>query len=156
MVGDRRQRLDLDVDERQRVLGNGGRVGEHERDRLADVTHLALRYHRLRERLEIRQRLQPHGDARHAVAHILGRDHAVYARQGARARNVDRADAAVGNGAAQDRRVQHVAAREIVDILPPPAQKPQILEPFDRAADQRVDGSHARSPPRSLARAFAP
>ena len=33
----------------------------------------------------------------------------------------------MGNGAAQDRRVQHVLAREIIDVLSAPAQKPQIL-----------------------------
>ena len=69
-------------------------------------------------------------------------------------REIDRTDTAVGDGAAQDRRIQHIAAREIVDIFPASAQKTQILEPFDRAANERVDGSHLRSPPRSLARAF--
>ena len=148
-VGDRRQRLDLDLDQAERVLGNGRGLGEHDRDGLAHVAHLGLCDHRLSERLEIRQRLQPHGDARHAVADILGRDHAVYARQRARGRDGDRADAAMGDGAAQDRRVQHVLAREIVNVLSAPAQKAQILEPFDRAADERVDRSHAQSPLRS-------
>ena len=154
MVGDRRQRLDIDLDQPERVLGDCRRVGERERDRLADVTHFAFRDHRLRERLEFRQRLQPHGHARHIVAHIRGRDHAMHARQCTRARNLDRTDTTVGDGAAQDRRIQHIAAREIVDIFPASAQKTQILEPFDRAANERVDGSHLRSPPRSLARAF--
>jgi hypothetical protein len=153
-VGDRRQRLDLDLDQAERILGNGRRVGEHDRDGLAHVAHLGLGDHRLSERLEIRQRLQPHGDARHAIADIPGRDHAMHAWQGARGRNGDRADAAMGDGAAQDRRVQHVLAREIVDILSASAQKAQILEPFDRAADERVDRSHARPPLRSLALAF--
>jgi hypothetical protein len=148
-VGDGRQRLDLDLDQAERVLGDGRGLGQHDRDGLAHVAHLGLGDHRLSERLEIRQRVQPHGDARHAVADILGRDHAVYARQRARGRDGDRADAAMGDGAAQDRRMQHVLAREIVDVLSAPAQKAQILEPFDRAADERVDRSHARSPPRS-------
>jgi len=37
---------------------------------------------------------------------------------------IDRADAAVGDRAAQDRRVQQALAGYIVDILPAPAQKP--------------------------------
>ena len=126
-VGDRRQRFDLGLDQAECVLGYAGSVGEHDRNRLSDVAHFGLGDHRLSEALELRQRLQPHGDARHAVADLLGRDHGVYARQGARARHLDRADATMGNGAAQDRRVQHVLAREIIDVLSAPAQKPQIL-----------------------------
>ena len=45
------------------------------------------------------------------------------------------ADAAMGDGAAQDRGVQHALAREIVDIAPRPRSEAQIFEPFDRAAD---------------------
>ena len=51
------------------------------------------------------------------------------------ARRIDAADAAVRDGAAQDRRIQHAVALEIVDILAAAAQKPQILDPLDRAAD---------------------
>ena len=36
-------------------------------------------------------------------------------------------------------------ARKVVDVLAAAAQKAQVLHPFDRAADQGVDGSHCRS-----------
>ena len=153
-VGDRRQRFDIDFDQPQCILGNPGGIGEHEGEHLADVAHLGLGDHRLPERFEIRQRLQPHGNARHAVADILRGEHAMHAGKRAGGGNVDRADAAMGDGAAQERRVQHVLACEIVDILPAATEKAEIFEAFDRAADERVDRSHlcsrARSPASSL------
>jgi hypothetical protein len=54
----------------------------------------------------------------------------------------------MGDGAAQDRCVQHVLAGEIVDILAAAADKAKVLQPFDRLADERVDGSHAMFPSR--------
>ncbi len=44
-------------------------------------------------------------------------------------------DAAMRDGAAQDRRVQHALALQIADELAAAAQKAQILDPLDRAAD---------------------
>jgi hypothetical protein len=155
-VGDRRQRFNIDFDQPERIFGDAGAVGEHKGEHLADVAHLGLGDHRLPERFEIRQRLQPHGNAGHAVADVLGREHAMHAGKRAGGRNVDRADAAVGDRAAQKRRVQHVLAREIVDILPAAAEEAEILEAFDRAADERIDRSHLRSRARSPASSLWP
>ncbi len=145
-IGDRGQRLDVDLDQAERVLGNAGSVGEHERDRLADIAHLRLRDHRLAEPLEFRQRLQPHRHARHALADVPGGDHAVHACERERRRSVDRADAAMRDRAAQHRRMQQPFAREIIDKLAAPAHEAQVLQALDRAADERVDRSHVRSP----------
>ena len=78
-----------------------------------------------------------------AVADILGRDHAMHAGERACRRNIDRAQAAMGDRAAQDGRMQHFLAREVVDILPAAADEAQILEPLDRAADQKICRLHA-------------
>ena len=145
-ISDGGQRLDVDLDQAERILGNAGSVGEHERDRFADITHLRLGDHRLAEPLEFRQRLQPHRHARHALPDIRRGDHAVHAHERERRRSIDRADAAVRDRAAQDRRVQQSFAREIVDELPAPAHEAQVLQALDRAADERVDRSHVRSP----------
>ena len=51
--------------------------------------------------------------------------------------------------------MQQAGARQIVDIFAPAAQETQILQPFDRAADERVDGSHAKSFAESFAWSFA-
>ena len=44
--------------------------------------------------------------------------------------------------------MQHVLTREIVDILAAAAQEAQILDPFDRLADERIDRSHVPFPSR--------
>ncbi len=154
-VGDHRQLLDIDLDQADGILGDAGGLGEHERDRLADIAHLGLGDDWLAVLLEIRQRLQPHGHAWDAIAHILDhdvlrRDHGMHARQRACRRGVDGADAAMGDRAAQDGRVQGILAREVVDILAAAAQEAKILAPFDRAADEGIDRLHARSLARSL------
>ena len=42
-VHDRRQRLDVERDRVERILGDGGAVRQHDRDRLADIAHLVVR-----------------------------------------------------------------------------------------------------------------
>ena len=43
--------------------------------------------------------------------------------------------------------MQHVLAREIVDVLAAAAHEAQIFQPFDRLADERIDRPHAPFPP---------
>ena len=136
-IGHRRQRLDVDRDRLQRVLGERRAVGHHDRDRLADVAHLADGDDRLLVALELGQRLLPQRNVRH-VADIGRRDHGVHARPRARRRRVDRADAAVRDRAAQDHRMQHFLADEIVDVLSAPGEKAEVLDALDRAADEGV------------------
>ena len=50
---------------------------------------------------------------------------------------VDAADAAVRDAAAQDHRVQHAGALEIVDELAAAGEKARVLGPIDRLTDQR-------------------
>src|SRR4029077_9781257 len=58
-----------------------------------------------------------------------------------RRRTIDRTDAAMRHRAAQDRGVQHVFAVQIVDVLPAPGKKTEILQPLDRTADEQVAGA---------------
>ena len=132
-VGHRRQRLDLDRDRFQRVLADGDAVGQHHGDRLADIAHLVVRDHRLLERLELRQRLQPHRDDRRAARHVGRGDDRMHAGHLQRRRGVDRDDAAVRHRAAQDHGIEQASGREIVDILAAAAQEAQILAPLHRA-----------------------
>ena len=46
------------------------------------------------------------------------------------------------DGAAQDRRVQHAFTLQIADELAAAAQKPQVFDPLDRAADIAVRPDH--------------
>ena len=114
--------------------------------------------HRLRIRRDRRVR-PPERDGRDRPADIVRGEHRVDARDRQRRARVDRDDAPMGDGTAHDRRVPLPGAREIVDELPAPAQEAQILDPFDRAADESIDVSHGiavRYPSPSHGRCRAP
>ena len=143
-IGNRRQRLDVGLDQRQRVLGDAGGIGEHQRDRLPDVADLGFRDHRLPEPRKLRQRLQAHGHPRHPAAEIPGGEHAMDARKRQRRGDADGANAAMRHRAAKDGGMQRAGAGEIVHVLAAAAQKAEVLQTLDRAADERVDRPHAR------------
>ena len=140
---DRRQGLDVERDRRERVLGGGGAVGQHHRDRLADIADLVVRDHRLLEGLEGGRGFLPQRNGRDRGADIGGGDDGMHARPRQCRARIDRADASMRDRAAQDHRVQKMFAHEVVDELAAAAQKAQILDAFDRAADEGV----GRAPP---------
>ena len=143
-VGNRGERRDLDRDHLGRILGERRGFGDDHSQRLADIADLAGRDHRLLERDEGIELLLAERNGRHLaeVSFDVGRrDHGVHARACTRCSRVDRNDAAMGNGAAQDHRMELAGARDIVDILALAAQEPQILDPLERAADEGVRGA---------------
>ena len=79
----------------------------------------------------------PQRNRRHRRADLGRGDDGVHAGRAQRRAGVDRADAAVRDRAAQDRGVQKIVAREVVDELAAPAQKAKVLDALDRAADRR-------------------
>ena len=104
LVEDRRQLLVFGDDELRRLLGDMRIGGEHDRDRLADIVHLA----------DGEDRLVVEGRAviglRDDLADVLGGDHAVDAGHLLGGADVDRLDAAVGDRAAED--LARAACRE--------------------------------------------
>ena len=59
---------------------------------------------------------------------------------------VDRLNSPVGDGAAQDSRVQHAVTRQIIDELSASSEEPGVLDTFDGAADQTIYFTHVTSP----------
>ena len=139
-VDHRGKRLDIDGDRLQCILGQRDAVGDHDGDRLADKADLVGGDDRLHVTLGRRQRVVPQRNRRY-LADVGRGDHRMDAGPRAGRRRVDRADAAVRDGAAQDHRVQHFFVGEIVGVLAAPGEKAQILEPLDRAADEGVGGA---------------
>ncbi len=132
-----RQGLDLDFDQTQRIFGNAGGSREYDSQRLADIAHLRFRNHGLGGGLHFRQGLEPHGYARNAVARrggadVLRREHGMHARKLAGFFNIDGADAAMCHRTAQDRRMQRICAGDIINVLPAPAHKAQVLQALER------------------------
>jgi hypothetical protein len=137
-VGDRGQRLDLRRDRLQRVFADGDAVREHHGHRLSDIAHLAVGNHRLLERFELRQRLQPHRDDRSAAGHVARRDDCMHSRNLQSLGGIDGHNASVSHGAAQDDRMQQAFAAEVVDVFAAAAQEAQVFPPLDAAADEGI------------------
>jgi hypothetical protein len=58
----------------------------------------------------------------------------------ARGERIEAADAAMRHAAAQDHRVQHAFALEIIDELARPGEKASVFRSIDRLTDQRGGG----------------
>ncbi len=139
-VRHRGQRRDVDRDRLRRVLGERRAVRDHHGHRLAHIAHRAGRDHRLLERPEGVELLLPQrngGDA----ADVGRGDDGVNAGPRQRRAGIDRDDAAMGDAAAQDHRMQQARPGDVVHIFALAAQEPQILDALDRAADEGVCGA---------------
>ena len=102
----------------------------------------------LLERLERRMPVLPHWNGRNHRTDIRRGDHGMHAGTRQRGALVDGADAPVREGAAQNHGMQHVREGEVINVFSAPAEKPGILDAFDRASDQcvpRAGAIHAKS-----------
>ncbi len=133
LVEHRRQLLVFGNDLLDRLLRDM-RIGcQHHRNRLADIMHLA----------DGEDRLVVEGGAiigvRDDLADVIGGDDAIDAGQLGRAAHVDRLDAAVSDGAAEDFGVQHARQLHGVGIFGAAGDLLARLEPRQRAADLGAD-----------------
>ena len=145
-VDDGRQLLVVDLEQRERVLGDVAAVRNDDGDGVSDEAHLLLRERALEERDELRQRVHAHRD-RADVTHVRGQEHRLHAWQRASGLRADREDARVGMRAAHDRRVQRARRLDIGHVSAAAAQEPRILLAPHRRADE-VAAAHS---PNSLA-----
>ncbi len=132
---ERPQFLDVEHDELGRILGEIGIVGEHRRDRLADVAHRAGREQPLPVGFQAFDPGQAEVDRRN-VGSVRGRPHCVDARFRQRRARVDRADAAVREIRAHDAHVQLPRKRNVGGKAATSGQQRAILEPRHRPADK--------------------
>jgi len=143
-IRDGRQLCNIEGDCADPILRQRRAVAQHDGERLADIAHAVGCNHWLQEALRARQGQKTQRDARHGPD-VFRRDdgaHPGYCKRGA---GVDGGHKTVRNGAAQDGRMQHVLALQIADELTAAAQKAEILDPLDRAADIPVRPDHGLS-----------
>ena len=138
MIGDRGQGLDVEPDRLERILPQCNALRQHDRHGLADIAHLVMRQHRLLVGFEFRQRLEPHRYDRHSARHVFGGDHRMNAGTLQRTGGVKRSNAAMGNRAAQDHRIEQALDLEIIDKFSASAQEAQVFAPLHRRADECV------------------
>ena len=133
-VDDRRQRLVLDVDQLQRVVGRVLVGRDHERDLLALEADLVAREHGLRVV----------GDRRHPRQaerlEVLGGDDRGDVGVRERPRRVDRDDARVRVRAAQDGAVHHARQPDVVQVGALAADEARVLLALQAAEADRALG----------------
>jgi hypothetical protein len=111
---------------------------------MADVARALRRDHRRQKSFRPRQRQKAQRDGRHRADLRCGDDSA-HAGDSVRCGRIDAANPAMGDGAAQDRRMQHGLAPEIAYKFAAAAQKAKVLDPLDRTADVTVGPDHGLS-----------
>ena len=149
-VDDGRQRLVLDVDQRQRIVGRVLVDGDDERDLLALEADLVAGQYGLRVV----------GDRRHPRQaerlEVLGRDDGGDARVGERARGVDRDDLGVRVRRAQHLAVDHARQPDVVEVGALAADEARVLlalqpaeadRPLGRGAGKVLGDRHGSRPP---------
>ena len=143
-VGDERLDVIVDLDQRGGVLGDVAVVGDHHRDRLADIGHLAVGQREQPCLVERHPgvRVAHHAAAGHDLCEIVEREHGMHAGYRQRRVLADAADQRVRVRAAHERDVQHAGHRNVVDKAAPPAQQRLVFDAGDARADQ---GEHAVS-----------
>ena len=150
-VGDRGQRLVVDVDELDRVLGDVAVLGDHERDRVADELHLALGQRWARSVGNV-----PAGDGVPGLLDVRvevgGGEHRAHTGQRQRRRRVDAVDAGPRQRAAHEAGVQHAGPGDVVDEGAVAGEQPGVLYP----RDPRSHVSGGDGPGRGRAMLIAP
>jgi hypothetical protein len=136
-IGDCRQRLVVDGNQRRGVFGNVARPRDHDRHRLADESDLVLGKRKRRDvaRELRRAKLQRQPFLREERRKIGKRQYRVHPGAGTRGRGVDAADCSVRVRAAHECRLQHAGKGKIGDEAALAREQRPILEPPDGAAD---------------------
>ena len=119
-IDHRRQRLELDVDVVERVLGDVAALGDHDRQRLADMADLVLGERHLGALVEddAGDRRRRHQQRARAASSRRDRRRYRPRRRPARCRAAETSmltDAGMRDLAAQERRMQHARQLDVVD-----------------------------------------
>ena len=131
-VGDGRQVVVVDVDQLGGVHRLRPGLGDDQGDRVAGVAHL-VDGQRGRGRLLVDRREARQGVAPEVVGGVDGQ----HALGGRRRAGVDAGDAGVGEGAADEDRVRHALAVEVVDEGALPEQQLLVLDAADLCSKDR-------------------
>ncbi len=138
-VGDDGQRLPVDLDELERVLGEVAAGGDHEDNRLADVPDHARRERRLqaRRRTGARALAEPHRNARDRPEVVRG-DHRGDTGDRACRGGPNGGDTSVRMRRPQDCRVQQTRQAHVGSVLAAPGQEANVFLALHGNADHAV------------------
>ena len=129
-IDDGGQRLVVDLDQLQRILGEVAVGGDNDRDRLADIAHALDR-----DRPALDRRLYADDEARRQRGDLSAGENGRDAECLARRRSVDGADFRMRVRRAQDRGVQRAGTyAEVVDEAAAPDEQRGIFDTLNRLA----------------------
>ena len=129
-IDDRRQRLVLDLDQVDRILGDVAVARHDRRHRLTDEAGLVGRHAVVAHR-----RGRDDGEGRRPLGDLPPSQTADHAVEGERLAEIDACDPGVGVRAAEDRRMMDVRNLEVVDERAAAGQQPRILMPRNALTD---------------------
>ena len=144
-IDHRRQGIEIDLGQFQRILGGGAAVGDDDGERLADMARLVMREQRLLRIEDLvlhqgapfaRQRKLSIGRRRQELQQIGAVQGVGDAGRGAHLGEIDRADARMRQGASDEGHMQHARQSEIGDELALPGQQALVLAPLEPAPDE--------------------
>ncbi len=134
-VDDVRQHLVVDLDERQRLLGDGPTGGRDGRDRVALVEHLLAGHDVAGHVPEVlRHPLRP-DIGEFLLREVDGGHHRLDAGQRRGLRDIDGANAGMGVRRAQDAPGQHAGHGQIGAVLRPPRHLRDAIRPYRAGSD---------------------
>ena len=124
------QRIPVDLDQLDRVLGHVPALGQHERHLVADEAGLALGERGQRGRRRLRAE---HGEPLlvHVGVQVGGGEDGVHAVERERGSGVDATDRGTRVRAAHEAGVQHPRPGDVVDEGALPGQQAGVLDPGD-------------------------
>ena len=132
-VGDRGQRLVVDVHQLDGVLGDVAAFGDDECDRIADEFRLALGQRRPGGVGDVLAGDRVPGLLDLGVE-VVGREHGAHTGQRKGRRRVDALDARPRERAAHEARVQHARPGDVVDERAMAGEQPGVLDAGDSSA----------------------
>ncbi len=139
-IGHRRQHLVIDLDPLGGVLRLRQRLGDDDRDRIADVVRLAMGDRRVRRHLHLRAVLGGDHPAADEIADLVGGklgagEHREHARHGGGRLGVDLPDLGVGMGRAQEIGMGLARTVDVVRVMTLAGDEALVLFAAHRRAD---------------------
>ena len=145
-----RQRFPIERDRLDRVLRLKQRVGDHERQAIADVQRLAVRHNGIGRHRDCLVRHARRAGQEAELGDIRGGEHQAHARHPPGSGGVLDAKARVRMRRAQHRRVAETLRGEIGHVAAAAAQKGLVLLAANRLPETELGRPHAIIPPAGL------
>ena len=148
-VDDRVGRLEVELDQLARVLGDVAALRDDHGDRVTDVADIADR-----QRGRDLELLTEHGVPRlaEAAVEVLPRQHGDDTRMLPRLGRVEVGDRRLGHLAAEERGVEHAGQRHVVDVLTVTGEQAAVLLAVHRLTDEPRRAGHDVPPIAAAAR----